>query len=180
MRIILDMDEVLTDFVGGALKIHGWQRKDFEKIHPKGKWSMIETLGLSVEEFWEPIHYEGSAFWANLELLPWASDLIHLINDVADEWFLVSSPSLDESCHTGKIRWARERDLENRLIVTRYKYLFAQPDVLLIDDRASTVNVFIEYGGEGIIFPTLHNGLHRYKNDPISYLKTTDLIGRTK
>lgn len=64
MRIYLDMDGVLCDFVGAACKLHG--RDPATVTH----WNFFKDWGMTAEEFWRPIHEAGEDFWANLEPYP--------------------------------------------------------------------------------------------------------------
>lgn len=172
MRILLDLDEVLADFVGGALAVHGWTRERLETVWAPGTWSIVEPMGLSLEEFWAPINAAGESFWVGLTPLRWAHDLLRLITEITDDWFIVSSPSQCVGAYSGKARWVQQflGDGFDRLVITNHKHLLAKPGVILIDDREESVRKFIAVGGDGLTFPSRHNYLYQYANDPVSYL----------
>lgn len=123
LRVLIDLDEVLADFIGGASKLWGVRyRSDLEKCWPIGIWDMVPPLDRCVSQdksrwyievnektFWERIELEGEKFWTTLPALPWCYDLIRYINDVTTDWYVVTSPSYEPSCYSGKARWLKER-----------------------------------------------------------------------
>jgi len=174
MPLLLDMDEVLVDFAGAAARLHGWSRPALEAVWPVGQWSIVEPMGLTVEQFWAPIQQAGEAFWTGLQPQPWCWDLLRLAEEqYGDDWFIVSSPSRSPTCYSGKVQWLHRHYRHNfhRLVLTGCKPLLARPDAILIDDREETVNKFITAGGQGVVFPCRHNRLH-YITDPLDYVVT--------
>lgn len=175
---LVDMDEVLVDFVGGALEAHGWSLGQLEAERPTGQWSIPEVMGLGLEEFWFPIHVQGAAFWENLQVHPWIHELIDLVEATSDEWYIVTSPSELTSSYVGKLNWLKGffGDDWDRGIITRHKHLLANAHTTLIDDREENIVKFTEAGGKGLLFPTMGGSLHPFAHDPIQYL-TPVLIG---
>ena len=172
MIVLLDMDEVLADFVGGALAVHGWTRKQLEAVWPAGRWSIVEPMGLTEREFWLPINATGSAFWSNLAQTPWFHGLVEDVSLIAPEWYVVTTPSLDPRSCVGKTHWLRRNlgTLFDRFTFTAHKHLLARPDAVLIDDRQETVERFVAHGGQGILFPSRHNSLWCRAADPVGYV----------
>lgn len=170
--ILLDMDEVLADFVGGALRTHGWTRERLEQVWPVGTWSIVEPMGLTVEEFWQPIDVLGEAFWLGLQPLPWARGLLRMLDAVGSPWWIVSSPSMHPGCYSGKIRWLRRLTGNgfSHLVLTGSKELLARPEHVLMDDREETVQRFVKTGGQGVVFPSRHNCCYGCASDPVVYL----------
>lgn len=173
MRILLDMDEVLCDFVGGALRVHGWTRKQLEQVWPVGTWSIIEPMGLTHDAFWKRIDAGGARFWRGLDPLPWAHDLIDWVTNTTDDWHIVTTPGHSVDCYVGKVRWLKwffgERF--DRFAITPHKHIFAAPHAILIDDKEETVRHFRRAGGRARLFPSRHNSLFEFANDPVGYLK---------
>jgi 5'(3')-deoxyribonucleotidase len=171
-RILVDMDEVLCDFVSGAAEIHGWTRDELFAVWPPGVWSMQSAMKLSEEDFWKPITANDKYFWESLKPLPWAHQLVADINEICDDWHVVTSPSLSDSSYTGKVKWLKNffGPRFTRFCITPHKYLFAQPGVLLIDDNESNVNNFIYHGGDGLVFPRRNNLLHKI-TDPVAHIR---------
>lgn len=170
MRILLDLDDVLADFVGGALRAHGLPKRD---PRPLGAWSLTDPLRMTDAEFWKPLHEAGEGFWLGLQPLPWARDLLNFVSSITDDWHIVSSPSNCPSSHTGKIRWLRRfiGPTFNRFVLTGDKHLLAQGDVVLVDDRESTLRLFRSYHGMGCLFPTQGNRHHKMAADPMKFVR---------
>ena len=172
MLLLMDLDEVFADFGGGALQVHGWTREQFVNKHPLGVWDMCQTLGVTEDEFWEPIHNAGAQFWEELDPLPWFQGLLDWVNRLGMEWYLVSSPSRDPSSYVGKLNWIAQYfgATFNKFILTQHKHLLARRDTLLVDDKEDNIEKFRKYGGLSVLFPSVGNFLHKYKDDPVSYL----------
>ena len=174
MNIYLDLDDVLCDFVGAALKLHGWTRPQWEAVQERGRWEMLTALGMTIDQFWQPIHDAGEAFWVNLEEKVHFRQLLALADHYggAGNWHIATSPSYSPSSYSGKARWIKDRlgFQFNRIIPIAHKYLLANERSLLIDDRADNVFDFIHHGGKGIIFPAIQNCLHEHSANPIPYV----------
>ena len=173
MKIILDVDEVLVDFVGAACRVHGTTKEELHQNWEPGNWAMTNPLKITEKEFWKPIHEAGAEFWETLEPLPWMDEVLEIVARASDEFFLVTAPSRSIECHHGKINWIKKTMGDNfsNFLITSSKHILARPGVVIIDDRETTVHRFIEEGGSGIVFPAHHNSKHLYKNEPILYLQ---------
>lgn len=166
MRILLDQDEVITDFVGGACKVWGVPKEKLLELCEPTNWQMKYPLSkllgrispMSDEEFWQPIN-DSPKFWYELEPTPWAFQLIAAVEEITDDWYVVTSPSNCPNCIPGKKQWLHERFRGgfDRIIPTRFKHLFANRRTMLIDDREETVLKFRSEGGMGIVFPHQSN-----------------------
>jgi 5'(3')-deoxyribonucleotidase len=187
-RILLDMDEVLTDFVGAACELWGASYGEVLPHWPPAQWDMVspvdaairskgirdpESPELTFEEFWKPIN-ENEAFWAGMRKTPWCDAVITLVRMFCDDVHVISAPSLCISSHTGKIKWLRRmfgQDFSN-FALTPYKELFVSEGVVLIDDRDLNCERFRKHGGTSIVFPTHHNRMHSFKTDPVQYVES--------
>lgn len=171
-RILLDMDQILVDFIGGAIQIHGISRQKLESCWPAGQYSIIEPMGLTQDEFWRPINEAGDLFWLGLETLPWINDLLHLVDSLTDDWYIVSTPSLHHTSYSGKARWLKRffGQSFNRFIFTFHKGVLACSNALLIDDCEETVEQFIIAGGSALVFPGRTNKLYNHADSPVDYL----------
>lgn len=178
IRVLIDMDEVLCDFVGAALRVHGWSRDQFNALHVKGRWDMTITLGLTAEQFWRPINREGSHFWEWLKPLPWYREVLAQVKSLTDDWLLVTSPGLcakwncpDSASYLGKAEWIKKHlgnDALTRYVPTIHKHALANNNTILIDDSFDNCTKFRQHGGGAIVFPTLHNHLWYISGDPMS------------
>ncbi len=152
MRIFLDMDCVLADFVSGAARIHGINPADYYTFARPGEYGMEHVVARLkgwppsrtgadgtvsfTGRFWESIN-ATPGFWAGLDPLPWASDLFQLCAERAGAteatavgWgglYVVTSPSRCPECVREKEDWlARHFGLPpDRMIPTPHKELMA-------------------------------------------------------
>ena len=179
-RILLDVDDVLADFTGGVARLHHLPAD--EKLRYRPDWAMYgrlgELLGLdrpqTDDEFWQPIHAAGAAFWHDLAPLPWLHDLLGLAKLHAADYRLCTSPSRCPTSYHGKALWVQEHlggHALHRLCPTAFKHDFAQPGVVLIDDREESVDAFIYAGGHAILFPVGCNRLRAEARNPLAYVR---------
>lgn len=173
LRIFLDLDEVLVDFVGGCCGVFKADLATLERNWPPGLWDVCVPLGVSEEFFWERLSKEGARFWIDLRPLPWARELIDLVGSITDDWYIVSAPSRCSTSYDGKVRWIKNffgPDF-TRFVLNPHKEILAKPGTVLIDDRDRNVTEFILEGGSGILWPGHQNSLHEYKRDPLAYVR---------
>ena len=170
--VLVDLDEVIADFTGAALAVHGWTREELEQCREPGSWSIVNPMRLTLTEFWKPIRAKGEEFWMNIELLPWAHDLILLLTDGGYDWHIVTSPDEHVGSYTGKIKWLHKHFgwRLNRCWLNSHKHLLAKPGRILIDDREENIKAFEEHGGDGIIFPSMGNCIHRAAHNPVPHV----------
>lgn len=169
MICFLDIDEVLVDFVGPALQLHGYDVEAVKQEWPSDVWSVQQVLGISNTKFWKPINEAGSEFWENLPEKPWIDEMLCLVSMKFSQSYLVSSPSLCPSSYTGKANWIHKRFGKSfdKFLLTPHKELLAGPGRVLIDDNPYNVKRFVECGGHGIHFPMWGNYRRRYLADPV-------------
>lgn len=186
LRILLDLDEVLADFIGGACRVWRIGKREVLAQWDPGRWDIIpplhralvqagkrpaSSLEMAPEEFWSRINEEDD-FWDTLSPTLYWYSVLHLVRSITDDWYIVSNPSLSADCHRGKAKWLKYYlgSKFDKFCLTSHKHLFAGPYTVLIDDNDSNVERFIEAGGLGIVYPAHHNSRHEFKGDPIVYL----------
>jgi len=169
--IFLDMDDVLADFIRGALEIHGITREEFIAQHD-GSWSIVSTLGLSEEEFWLPIIEAGQSFWQELKLTKHATELMQWVTDQKLDYYILTSPVSTPQCYAGKYLWLQEflGPAFNCYVPTVHKHLLAKPGTLLIDDSPSICRTFRDGGGFAIQYPTRYNSLSWFSCQPVKFV----------
>lgn len=184
MRILLDKDQVLADFVGGACAAHGVSPGLVMRHWEPGVYSMTTALSrakgrtgtMSEGDFWRPIH-ALRGFWRDLAPLPWAGHLLNLVRDITPDWYIVTAPSLCRECVAEKRDWLADRygdEYADRMVPTKHKELMAvtrDGPAVLVDDSESNCERFRAAGGTAIVFPAHNNSLHGLKDDPVEYVE---------
>ena len=161
--IFLDMDGVLCDFVSDALSYWGMTLEDLiaAGVWQPGEYDICQVIDIPPPTFWSLLDSKGYDFWGDLAPYPWLNDLINLVTSYCDNCFIVTFPTGSNSA-AGKLRWVREHlpAWEDRVILTKHKYLLAAPDRLLIDDSGTQIDRFYYAGGKTILFPQHWNSMH--------------------
>lgn len=177
MRIFVDLDEVLCDFVGGALAVHRPYQAlaELQAARTPGVWDLPSFLGITLEEFWEPIHAQGEQFWLGLRPLPWINSVMGpaTYHDRTCQPRIITTPSDNPHSYSAKIKWILRYVgpcEASTAILTHDKSQYACPDAVLIDDRDKNVQDFIDAGGQGIVFPTIGNSLWKLADDPLTHV----------
>ena len=167
--ILLDMDEVLVDFIGGVARLFGVTRKRLERHAPKESQDVVVALAVMLNRshedceqlMWDRINKEGRSFWSTLQPMPYIEKLLEV---VGESFYIVTSPSNCISAYSGKAKWIQhwfgDLDWADRLVVTKHKHLLAREDRILIDDNRENVGLFSKHGGRAILFPGYGNYLH--------------------
>ena len=148
----VDLDGVLVDFVGPALRLHG---KDLAPLEVR--WNFPEQVGFTREtlgQFWDAL---DQPFWRSL---PWTHEGRDLLRGVeaafADRVSLLSSPCLTPGCLEGKREWIDlnlPREYGRRYLLGAPKHLVAGPGKVLIDDHEEHVDRWVARGGVGVLVP---------------------------
>lgn len=185
VRILLDLDEVLADFIGPAAELWGLTRSELLQHWEPGVWDMVPPMRKALERmrengskvdpptnemFWKVLDNED--LWSYLPRLPWFSSLLSVVDKITPDWHIITSPIQATSCYVGKVKWIKRHfgSSFDRFAITPHKEVFANPRAILIDDRDETVVKFERHGGKGIIFPTYHNSQHLRRHDPVEYV----------
>jgi cytidyltransferase-like protein len=152
-KIYCDMDGVIVDFEGGYEKLTG--------TSIKGKYVKGDA------DFWQPIVDAGVKFWAGLKWMSDGKELWSYINQYNPE--LLSAPSREESSKIGKHVWVKNNIPGTKLILKSAprKQELAEPNAILIDDRADNIQQWKDAEGIGI--------LHTSAQDTIKQLQDLGL-----
>lgn len=173
-RILLDLDGVLVDFLGGACRLHDktyvGHPHDPETQVEQTAWEIEPIFQMTAPALWEPM---GREFWKNLEPLPWAREVVGLLSKKfgEDNICLLTSPIRTDGCIDGKMDWIREHlpQFRRRFLVGPAKQFCASPRHCLVDDRTTNIEGFKAVGGHGFLFPAPWN--HRFREHPVQSLK---------
>lgn len=164
--ILLDLDGVLTDFVGTTLKIFG--KEDLIITQE----DMVPQLGVTEKEFWDTIDSIGVEFWSNMAETDECNDILSLVMETGCKWIISSSPSMSPCSVIGKIKWLKKKfgNYFHDYMIGGHKYLMANPNHILIDDFARNCSKFVNNGGKAILVPRTWNGYDYL--DVVTYIKT--------
>jgi 5'(3')-deoxyribonucleotidase len=159
-QILLDMDGVIVDFLGGAIKV---LNRDYNKTitieqyaTEFGKWDTYDFYGITVEQFWESID-KTPDFWYRLNPMPWGRELYKFLSEFG-EVTIVTTPNLHPDCASQKLKWLNGYlgIKSNAVFLGARKYLMAGNGIL-VDDYHKNVESFREAGGEAILVPSNWN-----------------------
>lgn len=173
MKLFLDMDGVIVNFLGGASKAHN-RPLPYDIEENRGIWETETLWGISAEDFWAPINADRN-FWANLEKTPEADEIMKLCTEAVGiaNVAILTSPDRSANCFAGKIEWMFRHypQLEGRMIFSRAKNFMSSPQRILVDDKDANCNEFRKEGGNAILIPRLWNSAHRYADRVVPILK---------
>lgn len=161
-RIFIDIDGVLADWLGKACETCGIDDNDpvVRKLLKDG--SMLQDLKDYIkdeDEMWQKIEKEGSDWWRDLELLPWAKKLYNEMDKLGEVAFLTSNGNIAEHTNSaslaakGKCGWVKKHFNTNSLIIAHDKHFCANDKAILIDDSPDKIEKFIDWGGRGFLWP---------------------------
>jgi len=147
-HLFIDLDGVLVDFNKGYFDLTGLN---------------ISGHHYSSPQFFAPIKKAGIKFWNNLEWMSDGKELWSYIEKYNPK--LLSAPTRDYSSIVGKKLWVK-RELPGFDLILRSasrKKEFAKPDSILIDDRESNINDWINSGGIGILHTSTEDTIKKLK-----------------
>jgi len=170
-NVLLDIDGVLADFIGGLIKRFG-APADWDVPRQRSEVAS-ELLGIT-DDVW--INRLDVSFWENLDTLPWAYSLVEQLLRQDYNLYLVTSAGYAgpyfEAAVVGKQRWVLRHFGEQMCRNTVFafnKNCLATPGNILVDDRESVCCAFANRGGAVVLFPAPWNAkwgfYYRYMSD---------------
>ena len=176
-RILIDVDDVLADCTGAAMRhmgLHDWMRED----HTLGHRDIIEQYEIATNirytpaQFWE--HFKRE-WWASIPVTPWCYDLIDMCTKYvdADNIALLTTPVKCGDCLAGKMDWIEEfmpKFLHRQYLISPRKNFCAAPGAILIDDLGPNTKSFSDAGGAGITFPQPWNQCKERMGEELQYV----------
>lgn len=168
MRVLLDLDGVLADFVRGACALHRVP-DPFLKEENLGSYMIQEMIDIYGSRFYDPM---GKAFWANLPLTKYAKRIVTILEDYygSDNICILTSPVRTDGCIDGKMDWIRRHfpQYGRRFLIGPVKDFCASPDSILFDDYAENTANFRAAGGNAFLVPASNN--YKYLEHPVEAL----------
>jgi 5'(3')-deoxyribonucleotidase len=160
--VFLDMDEVLSDFIGGAFKLLSDKEPSIKEC-PMRVGSIERILGLTTAEMWDRVdRFRG--FWPGLDPLPWAKEIVDKCKTISNgNLFILTASGGNEWCEAGKSVWIKRHfpELQRRTFKCsrEHKQEMSGPGKILIDDSEENVEKWNARGGSSVLFPALSNPL---------------------
>jgi len=160
--IYLDLDDTLVDLTGVLLQKFGHEESERSKIT---SYNLAPVIGRyrSEVQFWEDVSRFGIDLWADLQPTTHGKVLLDFCKTLEKErgikWQIVTAlvPQEHGECAkvsaAGKVAWAINQNLLDRLCICTNKSAHAAPTKLLIDDRQESVESFRKAGGLALTFP---------------------------
>jgi 5'(3')-deoxyribonucleotidase len=153
-RIFVDMDGVLTDFVGSVCKLF-----NYNDAWPYGEYDINKVIGQSI---WPRLEQEGRKFWSEMDKTDECNDLMSML--VGKDYYICTSPTMDPQSAAGKLEWLRKyfpHAFKNRrFVITPWKHFLTGTGNVLIDDSDDQIASWKKAGGIGILLPRPWNALH--------------------
>lgn len=175
MIALVDMDGVLVDLVGGALKLFNIEQtvEQFCANH-LGDWHIDVRCGVPKHRFYESMTEE---FWINLDWMPDGKEILRIVESTfgVENVYLWTSPISTDGCYDGKKKWVlrnmpTQYHRSGRLVVGAAKFLGACSKKILIDDSDHNIEAFREAGGHVCLVPRLWNVEHSVRH------QATDIV----
>lgn len=170
--IILDMDGVCADLVGGIAKLYGIPRTTLiNDMWVPGMYNIPDILGVEDDDLWHRVMVAGDEFWKTLKLTQQFCAMKEAVNFYKLKCVIGTAvPSMREdapygswvrmSAMLGKMTWLRQWSKFQDICFLHDKSVLAQEDTFLIDDCDANVTPFIERGGKGVLVPRIWNSRH--------------------
>lgn len=172
MKIFLDLDGVLVNAMLGA---HLYHQREYDYVkkypYPLGEWNV--PMGES-RRFWDSIPEDT---WATMPWMVDGKDILALAEHFAggqENVCLLTTPTYNTSCVTGKVRWIKENlpQYYRRFMISPCKEFAACSKAVLIDDADENVKTFAENGGYYILVPRKWNSNHSQDGLALEYLES--------
>lgn len=138
-EIQIDMDGVLADFEKRACELLGVD----QIVDKKAMWKAIKA------------HIKaGGRFWYELEKMEYVDEMLDLIISLGKRNEILTATGYEDTAAQDKRDWISEHATGLRVNLVRSskdKALYAQPNILLIDDRDKSIEPWVAAGGVGIL-----------------------------
>ncbi|HUW48066.1 MAG TPA: hypothetical protein VMW36_04900 [Patescibacteria group bacterium] len=180
LKLFLDLDGVVVDFMAGIHKAAGVPYSYNEYPYELGKWDILGKIGVD-----SPLGFNlidklcSTEFWRELQTMHDHSIVKRSIisafgSDVWDAKTLLTTSMPNPGTPSGKMLWLQEHRMADDLIMTSWKTpksIIAGPGRLLIDDCDKNINEWRANGGFGILVPRPWNSLHSLTGDSLAFRK---------
>lgn len=146
-KIFIDLDGVIVNWSGGLCKLVGADPSD-PKIRELLKQEPFIQGGPfgTTQDVYDIVNNAGFWFWYELDLLPWAKNLVSLCKEYGDIYFL-TSPSTFIDAPSAKMAYIKSYLNDEKFIITQHKYTCANASSILIDDLQLNIDLWEQNNG---------------------------------
>jgi len=165
-RIFLDLDDVCNTLAMYVLHVRGIDisQTNYAEYPVACGYDIVaaaNSLGARCTQrnFWRSITQKQWALMPLSDFFPWLlKTCAHLVGrkNIYIVTASIDIPTQAPDYMVGKLEWIYAHFplwMHQQYVITRHKYLLAQPDTLLIDDHPGHIDAFIKSGGQGLLVP---------------------------
>ncbi len=162
-RVLLDCDGILSDFIGGALKLYNGQYGTDYAPHQVTQFDVGASLGMTKEQgsAFKKLIGSHRAFARALDVIPGAVDGVRRLREIADVYIVTSPWNSNPTWMHDREAWLKEHfDIpHSRVIHTSAKHVCVGD--MLVDDKTETCVAWRDAHPRGLAvqWVTLHNRL---------------------
>jgi len=168
MKVLLDLDGVLANFVHGACRLHKVV-DPYDRPENLGKYDIQEILNIPEEDFWKDM---GEEFWSYLRPMRHMYDILTMLEGYygRQNICLLTSPVRTLGCTRGKMRWIEEwlPSYKRQFLIGPMKEVCAHRNSILFDDYHRNIEKFEAAGGNAFLVPAPWN--HKHSEHPVDAL----------
>lgn len=158
-RVFVDVDGVLADYGAGITQILYEPYNDelfkTNKAYKKKIWNVVKQYS-----------NQGGQLWLSLKVMPGAMELWNFLKPYNPEILTATGRSMAEFVKQQKQQWIQTHfgDAVAHIVTSGAdKQQYAQPNHILIDDRADNIAAWEAAGGIGIVFTNADDTIQQLK-----------------
>ena len=175
LRCFIDLDGVITDFVGAVCNEFGVPVSSLYVGWPPGDWGIYNGFGITEDQLWERIDKAGRVFWTSMKPTPDGYDILTECERAfgSENIAILTSPPRNPLAVAGKVEWIREHlpAYRRRFFVGPAKEMLAHAGAVLVDDSDKNAAGFISGGGRVVLVPRRWNSLYSKADDALWYVR---------
>jgi len=155
IKILLDCDGVVADFVRGACALHSRPNPYFEPT-AQMDYSMRSLWKMQESEFYEGMEFD---FWNELYKTKEADDIVQVCSDRVGRRNVcfLTKPTANAGCLEGKRSWLKKHYPGYPYLIGNDKSFCAGEGKILVDDTDANCDDFARHKGRIFLIPRAWN-----------------------